>query len=142
MKLALPNFRCITKSWQILCRYVCVFKKLNSINPINNNLTFCGAKSSIPFVKFVFMKINFTRGMLDFGSQKLRLLLIGLMEFNFLKTQTYLHKICQLFVIHLKIGGANFMGQSRLKGKNCWKIHYLPEWNLKFYKHGKVSNPD
>jgi hypothetical protein len=61
--------------------------------------------------KFFILVIHlFTRGMLDFGSLKLRLWLIGLMEFNFLKTQTYLHEICQLSLIHLKIGGANFMG--------------------------------
>ncbi len=52
-KMALPNCRCIIESWQILCRYVYVFRKLNSINPINHNLSFCGSKSSSPFVKLI-----------------------------------------------------------------------------------------
>jgi hypothetical protein len=57
--------------------------------------------------------------MLDLASQKLRLWPIGLMEFNFLKMQTYLHEICQLFMIHLQFGGANFLGQSGFEDKNC-----------------------
>jgi hypothetical protein len=139
-KVALPNCRCITESWQISCRYAYVFRKFNSINPINHNLSFYEPKSSSLFVKCVFVKINFTREMLDFGSQKLRLWLIGLKEFNFLKTQTYLHEICQLFMIHLQFDSANFMGQSQFKGKNCWKFPYLSKWSRQFHKQGKVSN--
>ncbi len=105
-KVALPNRRCITKSWQISCRNVYVFRKLNSINPIAHNLSFCEPKSSSPFVKLNFTNTHFTKRMLDFDSTKLRLWLIGLMEFNFLKTKTYLHEICQLSMIHLRFGTA------------------------------------
>jgi hypothetical protein len=43
MKLAPPNCRCIIRRWQISCRYVYIFRKLNSINLINHNFSFCGA---------------------------------------------------------------------------------------------------
>ncbi len=62
-KVGLPNCRCVIKSWQISCRYVYIFRKSNSIIPIHHNLSFCTAKSSIPFVKCVFVKINFTKGL-------------------------------------------------------------------------------
>jgi hypothetical protein len=62
--------------------------------------------------------------MLDFDPQKLRLWSIGLMEFNFLKTQTYLYEIWQLFMIHLQFGGAILQG---IEEKNGWKIQYLSE---------------
>ncbi len=60
-KLAPPNFRCIIKRWQILCRYVQVFRQLNSINHINHNLNFCEARSSIPLVKLIFTKTHFIK---------------------------------------------------------------------------------
>ncbi len=41
-----------------------------------------------------------------------------------------------------KIWKTNYMGQSPIKGKNCWKIHYFPKWTQKFHKQGKVSNTD
>jgi hypothetical protein len=55
-KVALPNSRCIIKRWQISCRYFYIFRKLNSINPINLNLKFCEARSSFLSVKYNFMK--------------------------------------------------------------------------------------
>ncbi len=140
MKLAPPNCRCIIKSWQISCRYVYVFRKSNSIYPINHNLSFCEAKLSFPFVKYKFMKTHFTGETLDLASQKLRLWPIGMMEFKFLKIKIYLREILQLFMIHLQFGNANFMGQSHFKGKNCWKIHFFSEWILKFHKQVKNSN--
>ncbi len=118
-KLHLTNCGCILKSWQISCRYVYIFRKSNSINPINHNLSFCEPKSSVSLVKKIFTKTNFTRETLDFDSQKLSLWWIGLMEFYFLKTKTSVHKICQLFMIHLQISGANFLGQSCIEEKNC-----------------------
>ncbi len=33
-------------SWQSSCRYVCIVRKLNSINPVCHNLSICGGKSS------------------------------------------------------------------------------------------------
>ncbi len=57
-KLTLPNCRCIIGTWQISCRYAYVFRKFNSFNPIYHNLSFCEPKSSSPFVKCVFVKIN------------------------------------------------------------------------------------
>jgi hypothetical protein len=70
-KVALPNCRYSTESWQNSCRYVYVFRKLNSINPIGHNLNFCEARSSIPFVKLIFTKTHFTRGMFDLASAKI-----------------------------------------------------------------------
>jgi hypothetical protein len=140
-KLAPSNRRYIIKSWQISCRYVFIFRISNSINPINHNLSFCEPKSSIPFVKCVFVKFNFTKGMLDLASQKLRLWLIGLMEFNFLKTKTYIHEICHLLMIHLQIGGANFLGQSCIKGEKCWKIHFFPNKVINFTNKAKFLTP-
>jgi hypothetical protein len=81
-KLTPQNFRCIIKKWKISCRYVFVFIKLNFIVPIDHNLKFWEAKSSVPLVKCVFVKMYFTKEMLDFAPQKLRLWLIGLMEFK------------------------------------------------------------
>ncbi len=85
VKVVIPNCRCITESWQITFRYAYIFRKSNSINPINHNLSFCGAKSSFLFVKYKFMKTHFIEETLDFASQKLSLWPIGLMEFDFLK---------------------------------------------------------
>jgi hypothetical protein len=56
-----------------LCRYAKVLRKLNSIIPIGHNISFCEARSSVSSVKWVFMKLNFTKGKLDFVPQKLRL---------------------------------------------------------------------
>jgi hypothetical protein len=28
------------------------------------------------------------------------------------------------------------------KVKNCWEMHFLPEWSLKFHKQDKFSNTD
>ncbi len=119
--------------------YVCVFRKWNSINPINHKLSFCEARSCIPLVKCVFLKIIYTRGTHDLAPQKLSLWLIGLIEFNFLKTQTYLHKICQLSVIHLPFASAILRGEIDFEDEHCWKMHYLSEQILKFHKLGKVS---
>ncbi len=140
-KVALPNCRCITESWQISCRYAYVFRKLNSINPINHNLSFCEARSSSPFVKWVFVKINFTRGMLDLGSQKLRLWAIWLVEFNFLKTTTYLHKICQLFMIHLQFASVNFWAKVASKVKNVEKFLTFPNKADNFTNKVKLLTP-
>ncbi len=57
-------------------------------------------------IKYKFTKTHFTKGMIDIAPQKLRLWLIGLMEFYFLKMKTYLHEIFQLSVIHLRFGSA------------------------------------
>ncbi len=140
-KVALPNCRCIIKSWQISCRYAYVFRKFISINPINHNLSFCEAKSSSPFVKCVFMKINFTRGMLDLGSQKLRLWPIGMMELNFLKTETYLHEICQLFMIHLQFASVNFWAKIASKVKIVEKFHTFPNEADNFTNKAKFLTP-
>jgi hypothetical protein len=71
--------------FEVLCRCL-IIRKLNSINPVNHNLSFCEAKSSFPLVKYVSVKIRFTKRMLGLAPQKLRFWLIGLREFNFLKT--------------------------------------------------------
>ncbi len=73
-----------------------------------------GGRSSISLVKLIFTKTHFTKGMLDFVLQKLRLRWIGLMEFNFLKTQTYLHEICHLFMIHLQKNAFLFQMKSKI----------------------------
>ncbi len=128
------------KSWQISRRYVFVFWKFNSISPIGHNLSFCEARSTTFIVKCVFVNLYFSEATLDLASQKLKLWPIGLMELDFLKTETYLHEICQLSVIHLQFSCSNFMDKNRFKAKDCCKFLYFPEWILNFHKQGKVFN--
>jgi hypothetical protein len=139
--VAPPICRCITESWKISCRYAYVFRKLNSTNPINHNLSFCESRSSSPFVKCVFVKINFTRGMLDLSSQKLRLGAIWLVEFNFLKTSTYLHEICQLFMIHLQFASVNFWAKIASKVKIVEKFLTFPNKADNFTNKVKFLTP-
>jgi hypothetical protein len=64
------------------------------------------------------------------------------MEFDFLKTQTYLHEICQIFMIHPQFGGASFMGRVALKVKIVENFNTFSNEVKKFHKHGKVSTTD
>jgi hypothetical protein len=82
-------------------------------------LVYVQESRAFPLLKLIFKKTHFTRGTLDFASQKLRLRLIKLMEFNFRKTLTYLHEICQLFMIHIQFASAILQGQRDFKDKNC-----------------------
>jgi hypothetical protein len=89
----------------------------------------------------IFTKTHFTKGMLDFALQKLRLSLIGLMEFSFLKTKTYLNEIFQLSMIQIQISGANFMGQVALKVKIVEKCISFPNEVKNFTNKAKLLTP-
>jgi hypothetical protein len=73
--MAPPIFRCIVEIWKISCRYVYVFRKLNSINPINHNLRFCEATSSIPLEKLFFLKNPFYKGNARLGFTKTKIVI-------------------------------------------------------------------
>jgi hypothetical protein len=89
-KVALPNRRCIIESWQISCRYVYIFRKSNSINPIHQNVQkFFWTKVEQSLCKIDFHENAFTKGMLDFAPQKLIA--------NF--SPSFKFKICEKFKI-------------------------------------------
>ncbi len=64
-----------------------------------------------------------------------------LVEFNFLKTSTYLHEICQLFMIHLQFASVNFWAKITSKVKIVEKYLTFPNKADNFTNKVKFLTP-
>ncbi len=127
-KLAPPISRCTIKSWQILCRYVCVFKKLNSINSINQNLSFCEKQFYRGNARLCFTKTVIVIDRVD-----------GIWFYKDANISTWnLPTFCDAH----KIRWRQFLGPKLHERWKLLKNLFPPEWILKFHKEGKVSSTD